>query len=147
MAFPATNSSQAVALEKAQELAGLIKERSTNYVSAMQADDVSANVVLEIYRQCINANEEFNEIKATPGIAAYAQEQFEDIGLDIVAEFNTMIAAIDSVVSWISTNFPDDGTYILKDILTPTGVSVRTFTPGQTAGLRDALTALIATID
>lgn len=85
---------------------------------------------------------------ATPGLAQFARDQKNNQALDVVAEFNTMMAAIDNVTSWISTNFPTDpGTgALLERTWGPDQPIERTFTSAQTAGFRTQLDTLIATI-
>jgi hypothetical protein len=84
----------------------------------------------------------------TPGLAAFARDQKNNQTLDVVAEFNAVIAAIDNVTGWIATNFPKDAATqaLLERTLEVDGPVERTFTTVQTAGFRTQLDSLIATI-
>ena len=114
----------------------------------MAAETVSGNLIaLNLFPQLVQYRDRLNIIKTVPNIAAYAQEQEDAVGYDVVAEFNAMVAAIQSVIDWIIANFPSDGTYILKDELSTNGIAVRQFTPAQTAGLRTEIATIIASID
>lgn len=84
---------------------------------------------------------------ATPGIGAYAQAQKNQPALDVVAEFNSVIAAMDGVTAWINTNFPKDGSgFLLAQTLGANSPLDRTFTTAALANFRTQLDSLIATI-
>ena len=83
------------------------------------------------------------EISTTPGIAAYAQEQEDDVTYDVAAEFTAMLAAIDACVNQIVADMPDDGTYILAYSINPDGsLTPRNFTGAQLATTISTLTAV-----
>lgn len=84
---------------------------------------------------------------ATPGLAAYAQAQKNQPGLDVVAEFNAMLSTLDGVTAWIIANFPKDASgFLLERTWGADSPVDRSFTPAQMAGFRTALDSLIATI-
>lgn len=85
---------------------------------------------------------------STPGLAQFARDQKNNQSLDVVTEFNAVIAAIDGVVGWIAANFPTDVATgaLLERTLGADGPVERTFTAAQTAGFRTQLDNLIATI-
>lgn len=116
--------------------------------AALAADNQSANAIIQLLSQMKSFIETFDAVAATPGLAAYAQEQENDPAYDVVAEFNAMRAAAVAVRDWIITNFPTSaGGFIEKDTLNADGsITVRQFTPAQTVGLVAALDALVATI-
>lgn len=148
MAFPATADNLARALLDAQNEARAIKTYSADAVTLMAGNNVSANQVLDIYARLGTAKAKFQAVAAVSGIGQYAKDQFANQSLDVVAEFNAMVAAVDYVRSWIETNHPKDPSgYLLKDQFSGGSISVRSFTPAQTAGLRTALSSLVAAID
>lgn len=121
------------------------------YVSQVKAEAAAGNIpstrILDVF---INLKQERVALAAatsTAGLPAYAQAQKNQPGLDVVAEFNAMTAAIDGVTSWIVNNFPKDAGGILLERTWGASSPVdRTFTPTQTAGFRTVLDTLIATI-
>lgn len=139
----------AKAYQKAQNAAYSLRTYCVSAEVALASSNQSANAVIALLNQIVNAITIFDEVAAIPGLAAYAQEQQNDSGYDVIAEFQTMRAEAVGVRDWIITNFPKDSTntYIIKDILENDGsITVRQFTPAQTAGLRSALNLLIGTI-
>ena len=149
MAFPATAGDQSSALQRAIGVASRLKTRATNVNNQMAAGNTSAEVVLAIRDDLINADNVFAEVAAVSGIAQYAKDQFDDQLYDVVADFNTMRTAIAAAIAAIETAFPSSGGFILKESLvaSTSGTSIRTFTPAQTAGIRTALAAVISSIE
>lgn len=145
MAFP-TQLSLSAALRQAQDDAAQLKAYVQQVSNATAAGNVSANLVIELHWKMIWVKARFDAAAAVPGLAAYAQAQLGNPSLDIAAEFSAMVAQVVATRDWIITNFPSAGGYIQKDTLDASGVTVRQFTPAQTAGLRTVLDALIATI-
>lgn len=152
MAFPSSTGTKKDSLSEgwraARNLAANVKNRA-QAVRAFSQDGVLTGFhIIEFSSLLAGAKDSWNEIKAIPGMGQYAKDQVGDAALDIVAEFNAMLAAVDSVLSWIVANVPNDGTYILIVTLGSDGrYAYRTFTAGQSSGLRAALDTLIAAID
>lgn len=147
MAFPATVTTQSKAYTESQAQAASLKTYLQSANAQMAAGPVSCNLVVEIYLALVAAKAKFDATAAVPGIAPYAKDQHNNQALDIVAEFTTMTNAVTACGTWINNNFPKDGAgYLLKDKLDASGVSVRTLSSAQTAGLRTQVDALIATI-
>jgi len=148
MAFPASSQTQADALEQSLRFARSVKNELTNRSAVMAAGNVTSTYVLDTLAYLVSALNIFNAAKTVPGIGQYAKDQFDDAGLDIVAEANTMIAAIESARDAIISAIPNDGTYMLMRQKPDVNGAIvdRTFTPAQSAGLQTALNAVIATI-
>lgn len=124
-----------------------LKGQLVVFRTACAAGDVLASRIIEMFLVLRVDRNALASQAATPGLGAYAQSQKNAPTLDIVAEFNAVLAATDSVTTWITTNFPKDGGgYILAQSFGADTMGERTFTPAQTAGLRTVLDALIATI-
>lgn len=146
MAFP-TTSALAKTLAEALALAGNIKEKAQLVHDRSNTGLMKARLVLDFSEYLANALDQFTAARDTPGIGAYAQAQLNDVGLDIAVEFNTMIGAVQSTISWIVTNVPQSGGYVQRETLGADGrVTQRVLTAAQTAGFRTELQALIATI-
>ncbi len=151
MAFPSTVSST-VALEEALKqltsYAGLVKQRTQGLLNASNAGPVDGAEIVNYLRDLVVAKTRLAARASTPGIAAYAQSQYNDANLDIVAEYNTMFSAINNTIDWIRTNFPKDasGYLLYEQINTDGSVLYRSFSPAQLSTFRTQLTALQATI-
>lgn len=151
MPFPSTASSTASleeALKQITSYAGLVKQRTQGMLAASNAGPVDGAALINYLRDLVVAKIKLAERAATPGLAAYAQTQYNDPALNIANEYNSMLSAINSTIVWISTNFPKDGNgYLLYEQIGGDGtVSYRSFTTAQLATFRAQLTALIATI-
>lgn len=127
--------------------------RLRGFASAFQAQlaagDVSANAVITALGRMVSSIDVFDRIRVTPGIAAYAQNEENDPTYDVVAEFTAMRTEAVGSRDWILTNFPTAPTgEIIKDTLETDGnITVRQFTPVETAGLQTALGLLVAQIN
>lgn len=146
MAYP--TGTLALVLDGADRTLVDLKTRLGSLNTKMAAGDVGAAYVLGIYTRLAGVQASLNTAKATPGIAAYAQTQKDDGTLDVVAEFNSVLAAIAGAITWIETSFPTSTEDWLQSQKMESGsITERQFTPAQTSGLRAALAAIIATID
>jgi hypothetical protein len=147
MAYPASTSLPARTLDQIDHRALQMKNQQQNVRNQMAAGNVPSTTIIDIYIRLRIERAAFTAAAAVPGLVQYARDQKNNQSLNVVTEFNAMIAAIDAVTNWISTNFPKDGGgFILAATLGPEGPVYRQFTPAQTAGLRTALDALIATV-
>ncbi|MBK8909225.1 MAG: hypothetical protein IPM60_15495 [Rhodospirillales bacterium] len=147
MAYPASTQALADALASVDRTALRLKQFAQDAKALMAAQNVSGNQLLQIMSEMKSALETWATARAIPGIAAYVRDQKGDQALDLVAEVGAMITAAEQVRDAIIAGFPAHDGYILKDQLGTDGaITVRQFTPAQTAGLRGHLDALIATI-
>lgn len=115
----------------------------------MAAGNVPATAILDdLYIHLKRSHAALTTAASVPGLADFARAQKNDEELDVVAEFQAVLTTVAAVASWITTNFPKDGNgYLLARTLGDDGPVDRQFTPAQTATLRTALDALIATIE
>jgi len=148
MAFKASNVVPQEAYRIVKGAAVQLKANLQGINTRLSASGADYDFLREIYRTLARANNQFDNLKTTPGLAAYATEQENDVSYNVVTEFTTMQAAISSALSWMDTNVPTSVT-----VKTPnqwadgeTLIS-NTFTAAQTAGLRTALSAVISAID
>lgn len=107
------------------------------------ATDTQSTYIVDLFIRLRAARLEFADAAAVPGIADYARAQKNDPNLDAVTEFQSVMAAIDDITSWITGNFPKDGQgYLLAKQFTQDGTVDRSFAPGNTATLRTLLLVL-----
>jgi len=148
MAFPASSGIQSAVLRESQALAGDYRRLASEAITMMENGLVSANLVVQLWQRLKSCKARFSEIAATPGIGQYAKDQLGNQGVDISVEFVAMNAAMQGVINWIETNFPQDADgYIQKDTFGPGGMTVRQFTTAQTVGLRASLATFVASIE
>lgn len=84
----------------------------------------------------------------TPGLEDYVKAQYADSAINIVTEYNTMIAAVDAAIAWIAGNVPKSGGYVQLDQWANNGtITRRTFSTASLAGLRTVLDSVAATIE
>lgn len=153
MPFPSSGSSReslATALARVRASAHGVKQAAQDLRTASAAGPIVARRIVHVMEEFTAAHERFNAIKTTPGLAAYARDQFADQGLDLAAEVSAMQSALVACVTWIQTNMPKDsasGRWIAVEELIDGKRVDRLLAPAATAGLRTVLDALIATID
>lgn len=146
MAYP--TESAAIALQRIDQLMIRTRQLCASRKADMASGDVTAELVLDDLRaNLLSLKAEMAELSATPGLIEEARRQKNDGNLDIVSEYQAVIAAIDDLLASIAAAAPKDASgYLLIRKLTATGYEHRTFTPAQTAGLRMKLDAVIAAI-
>ena len=142
MAFRASNQIQADGYSEAKRLANELKAYCQQVHDASAAGPISGNVAIQLHERLIADRARFLAIRDVPGIAAYVQAQEDDDTYDVAAEFDAMVAAVESARDWLIanvnvTNWVTFGT---------SGVATKTFSAAATAGLRTELAALMATI-
>lgn len=148
MPFPATSQALSTAYGQIKGRALDIRLQSVALRASSAAGAVSAERIVGYSAFLNRARTELAALASTPGIAAYAQEQENNPGLDIVAEYNAMLAQINATTAWISANFPEDvGGYKLAFQINVNGALVwRDFDTASLASFRTVLDSLIATI-
>lgn len=147
MAFPATAPELATAYAQIKNRVGFVKQRAQALRTASLAT-TSAQAIVTFVQEMVGMRASLNTLTATQGLVDYARTAEANAGLDIVAEYNAVIAQLNATTAWIAANFPEDGGgYKLAFTLSPAGDVVwRTFDTASLAGLRTVLDALIATI-
>jgi hypothetical protein len=130
-----------------QQIAG-IKQFCIRNRDAAAAGPITATTIIDIYLNLKRNRTELIQARSVPGLAEYARAEKGDATLDVVAEFNAVIAAIDSATTWIQANFPkDENGYILAQTWGTDSLIDRNFTTSQTTGLRNALQPIILQIN
>ncbi len=147
MAFKASNIVPASAYNTVKHMAVRLKADCQSFVATLQAGNADYDLLRNIYLNLKLAKAKFDSLKATPGIAAYAQSQESDGAYDVAAEFNSMIAAIDAATGWMDANVPTNVTAKTPaDWSHSASMISNNFTPSATAPLRTALNAVVAEI-
>lgn len=146
MAYPTGMLS--LVLEDIDRRAIHIRQTAINVRAECAAGNVPSSRILNLFVFLKQERSAIVTASGTPGIVQFARDQKNSGTLDVVVEFNAMIAAIDGTTDWIDANFPKDGSgFLLAQTLTGSGPLDRTFTPAQTAGLRTQLDAVVASIN
>lgn len=145
MAFRATKAN---GYDEAKSYAADLKRLALDTKAASAAGPISANVIRQLLDSLLRTKTKLAEVSAISGIAAYAQAQEGDANYNVATEFTAMTNQIDATISWIIGAIPTGtGGFALLETWSSSGVTVRTFSTAQTAGLRTAIDALVATID
>lgn len=108
MAFPASQQTLADALAAVSRTATSIRQRTVVVRNASAAGPIARQLVVDLQRALADAVAAWDAQASRPGLAAYAQQQFNDPTLDVAAEFGAMRAAAVKLRDWIHANFPRD---------------------------------------
>lgn len=143
MAFRATNVIPEQGFSRAKALAVNLKN-FTSSRSIEYAGGANSERILNALNTLIAFRTQLNEVKTTPGIVQYAQDQEGDLTYDVAAEFVTLIALLETVIANIIITFPTDtGGFLLAVTLDGNGNIVhRVFSAAALAGIRADLDAV-----
>jgi hypothetical protein len=153
MAFRASTQIKADGLSEAKRLALRAKAFAQAHSSAMAAGNVSANLVLQVLQEFKSLIERWGIIAASPGIGPYAQDQENDPGYNVAAEFTAMRNAAIAVRDRIIADIPKAtapagvaGRIAIHTLEADGGLTTAIFTPAQTLQLQADLNSFIAAI-
>lgn len=105
------------------------------------AGNITALDGMEIVSSITSAVSLMDTYAALPGMAGYAQAQFNNAGYDVVAEFNTMRTALLAVSSWLKANIPANAVTVTN------GQAVgAVYAPAATAPLKALVVTALGTI-
>lgn len=145
MAYPTGMLS--IVLEDIDRRAAALKLYAQQVRAECAVGNVPSSRILDVYVNFKQERAALASAAATPGLTQFARDQKQNQTLDVVAEFNAMIAAIDGVTGWLETNFPKDaGGFLLAKSFSAGTIVDRLFPASQTAGFRTQLDTLIAAI-
>lgn len=144
MAFRATKATE---YNQIREHLANFKTVLSAKISQMAAGNVTAGMIRSTLSNLVAAKAALQAASAVPGLAAYAQAQEGDETYDVVAEFNTLVSAINTAGATLLTGLPTSGGYVLMEQWSANGFTEREFTPAQTASLRIGLQAIVDSID
>jgi len=150
--FPTTTGSipytQQEAWTAARSIATQLKVQATSLVAQAQSAGIPANQILGFPQTLNQISTQLTQIAAVGGIAAYAQAQINNSNYNVAAAFTSMQSAVNSLSSWITTNFPVDSGGYLEIVSFSSGTPLYvTFSPSQLTGFVTSLNALLATLD
>lgn len=145
MAYPTGTLS--IALEEIDREMIAIKSYCQSVASQLAAGSQKASLIIDIHANLGAAKVRLATWAATPGLAAYAKVQKNNEALDVTAEYQSVLSAINSLLSGVESAFPKDASgYLLREQWAAIGTLERSFTPASTTGLRTLLNAVVATI-
>ncbi len=147
MAFRASNVIPADQYINAKRLALSLKNYCQDRASAF-ASGTNSHEILRVAETLLQLKGQLQSAASTPGMAAYATGQEDDVGYNVVAEFNAMVSAIDAALAEIVTALPKDGNdYLLITKINPDGsLDYRTFSPGALNTLRSLLNSISSSV-
>lgn len=148
MAYPASTELLSQVLNQIDGIMLMVKSLSATLRSRSASASIPASDVTDYMSRVADFRDRLAVLSATPGLGDYAKVQKSLPGLDVVAEYTATVAQIDATRSWITTNFPKDGSGNLLIVkFDAAGRTVtNTFTTTSLAQLRTQLSALEATI-
>ena len=107
MVIRATNDSPVGVYAATKQFIGQIKTVANNYATQFAVSGGDAEEVLLVLDRLNTGIERLNSVKNVGGIAAYAREQENNQGYDVVAEFNSLIALLEAARATIVTTLPE----------------------------------------
>lgn len=151
MALPSSTSAVLnQALNQVLSTSSDIKVHGGNAATTLAAGPVDTNYIFLLLDRLQQTIVTLNQVKGVAGLNAYATQQLPGYAGAMVTDINATISACQNCIDWVVANFPKDGSvppWLLGHHLNADGSRLpRTFLPADTAGLRTALTALVATI-
>lgn len=140
---------QALAWSEARGHATAIKSSATALKQRTAAGQVSAYEILDFAKNVGSWKARLLSAATVPGIAQYVKNQLDDQTIDIVADFNAMLSALDACLSYLINSIPQDASnYLLVAKIGLSGDLVyRQLSSGETSGLRTQLDTLLLTLD
>lgn len=128
MAFRASNIIPQTAYSEAKGLALKIKTVVQGWSTKFTSSGGNANEIYAVLEQLRSYKARLDTIKGAPGIAAYAISQESDANYDVVTEFNTLVAALNTAITWLEENIPVYNGYDLMFQRVAGALVPRTFT-------------------
>lgn len=146
MAFRASNVLPSTAYDIVRRAAVQLKINLQGINVRLSSTDADYDFLREIFRTLERADNQFNTLKTTTGLADYARDQEVDPTYNVVAEFTSMQSTITASMDWIIANVPTNVTAKTPDNWGDGTLISDTFTPAQTSGLRTQLSSVITEI-
>lgn len=137
--------------EQFQQFLRNVNSELVAWQTRLASQNVEWRVFTHMQERLTHALGRMDALAAVPGIAAYVKEVENDPGYDVAAEYQAMRASVVAIREWIFISLPrvnQNGTqYLAVQVLALDGsMADRSFTPAQTAGLRDLIDAFRATV-
>jgi hypothetical protein len=121
-----------------------IRSRAEELSAFMAANTVSGALLIQFASDMAAFVAIINKAKNHPGMQQYVKDQLGDQARDFSSEMQSFITKIQDLISTVRTAYPKDANgWLLERQMDADGsVSVRQFTPGQTAAFRPKLDAI-----
>jgi len=148
MGFKASNILPSKAYDDAKRIAVQVQSFASNRATSW-AGGADASQILSAADNLKSFRDRLNDVKSTPGIAAYARDQEDDQAYDVAAEFSALLAAVDAAITQIVNDMPKDGSgYILVYQINADGsLAPRSFGAGGLSSVIAALNAIVAAVE
>lgn len=147
MAFPASQQRLADALAVISSGALALKNQVQRLRDDSAAGDTNRDRYVGLMRAITDNTTRWQQAAGVGGLAEYAQDQYDNVSLDVAAEYLAMRTAALALRDWIFANIPMSGQTPLTYNLLSDGTQVPlTFTSAQTAGFRTEADAFIGTV-
>ena len=144
MAFKAITYSPDEAYREIKRISRLIDILAKQAIADL-AGDMDSDQIVGLGYRLKDHDAELSAVLANadvPELIQYAQDQEGDQSYNVQTEYNAMSAQIDAVMTWIQTNFPANGGFLLAHSFGANGLTARIFPPASTAGLLTEMTTL-----
>ncbi len=147
MALPASQQTLVDALESVRRAANTLKQKVQSLRDTSASGATNRVDYTNLQMQISRAIGEWDQAAAVGGLAQYARDQYADPTLDIVAEYNAMKAAAESLRLWIFNNIPKQGSSpLLYDLSLDGTLTNLTVSSAGAAGFRTEADAFLVTI-
>ena len=146
MAFPASGILPVKAFDEVRQTAIVLRQTCVNYIATSASQNIGYSFLQAILFALNRANDKFDQLKTTPGLAEYAKAQTSDPGLDVAAEFTAMQGAISNAIAWLEANIITDVMLKHPSDWDSADIVAGGFTPAQTGGLRTSLQSVVDSI-
>jgi hypothetical protein len=144
----------ALGFSNADRAAVAIKNIAVIVRDKAQAGTVTASDILDgLLQTLVIGKATLMAASGTPGIGAYASEQYADVpGYNVATEFTAMMDEINTTITFLVQNYPKDADGNLKKLSFNADnsgnlVSFSAFTAPQRTAVSNRMIALLATID
>lgn len=139
MTYPASTKPMFKAFDELNAAIVMAQVSADDIWTRSATREIKRTEIVQFYTLLDKTVDELQAITSYSGIGAYAQEQFGDPTIDIVAEFTAMRAELIELRDWIASAFPRDGEG--RPV-----VGNLTFTVAQLSSLRPLIADFLATL-
>lgn len=146
MPFRASNQIPSKGYDEAKAEALRTRRTAEQYAATFAASG-NADQIYGLLRLLAQHRARLQEIAAIPGLADYARAQEADAAYDVAAEFVSVIAAVESTITWMQAAIPVSAGYE-QMYSRPNGIDLvpRVFTSAALAPLITRLQAIASAV-
>jgi len=144
MSFPGSGTtSLAGTWANLQAAAGRVKDKSA-FLAAQGS--LTRRAVLEHQNYLLDIRAQMEVFAAAPGLQAYAQNEINNPSLNLATEYVAMRNAIDALLAWLVTNFPNTSGELRVYSFASQRVTDINLTAPELSAYKTQLNTLVATI-